>query len=188
MIATITGPSGVGKTTIARYILAWRKKASLVLSFTSRGPRDSDLPGEYRTDVSLEEFEERERRGEFAWICRNWNTTYATHSDILDGAFASQELRLMLLVPEVLPKLLEYAKRTNNKVYSFYIVAPSEEVLRERLSKRGEQPNEIEKRIEGCRKYNEEIAKSNIPYIYITNDGLPQEAAQQIIKYLSNLR
>ena len=60
VIFTITGSSGVGKTSIARKFLESQPKAAIIKSYGTRSFRDSDLPGEYEYNVSAEEMKNRE--------------------------------------------------------------------------------------------------------------------------------
>ncbi len=176
-IVTITGPSGSGKTTIARELLHKNPDWKLVLSLTTRKPRDSDLPGEYRCGVSSEEFRKREQLKEFLWIVSAHGNRYGTLRRCVDSALAAKHISLMLLTPDAVPILLDYAP---GKVISFFIIPPDDAILRVRLEKRGEDPATIERRIADCKKWHQEALASRIPYLYITNCGPVEEAGQAI--------
>jgi ribose 1,5-bisphosphokinase PhnN len=85
----------------------------------------------------------------------------------------------MLLTPDAVPTLLEYAP---GEVLPFFIIPPTDEVLRARLLKRGETPEAIERRIADCIKWYVEAVVSGLPYLYITNSGEVEEAVGEIIR------
>lgn len=85
-IITLSGPSAVGKTTIARELLQANPEWKLLISLTTRGPRPSDIPGEYKYNVSMRRFDELEREGKFVWtVCVHGNK-YGTLSKLVDDA------------------------------------------------------------------------------------------------------
>ena len=51
MILTITGPSASGKTSLARALRLQIPGAVVLTSVTTRKPRPSDLPGEYKYET-----------------------------------------------------------------------------------------------------------------------------------------
>ena len=62
----LSSPSGGGKTTIAKRILAERRDVGYSISCTTRDPRDGEIDGRDYHFLSAEEFAAARDRGEFA--------------------------------------------------------------------------------------------------------------------------
>ena len=123
-----------------------------------------------------------EANNDFLWIKGYGGNYYSTRYDSINRALNSPENFIMILVPEVLPLLLDYAGK--EKVLPFYIRSPDEAVLRSRLEKRGEREDSIERRLKESRDWDVQADESGIPYFYITNNGTLEEAVGQVKKYL----
>lgn len=176
-IVTITGPSGAGKTTIVGELLKRHPKWKMVISLTSRGPRESDLPGEYECDVIKESFFWRDRKGEFIWMVSDHGNMYGMLLADIDEALDSEHPSLMQILSESVGQLRSYA---SGKVLSFFISPPNEEELRRRFAKRGDSSEQIERRTADCKKWEEEAMSSDIPYEFVRNDGTVEEAVEQV--------
>ncbi|OGN03304.1 MAG: hypothetical protein A2655_00545 [Candidatus Yanofskybacteria bacterium RIFCSPHIGHO2_01_FULL_43_42] len=176
-ILTVTGPSGSGKTTIVGELLKKHPEWKMVLSLTSRESRESDLPGEYRCNVSRKEFLRRELGREFMWLVRAHGNMYGTLQADVRMALDSRNLSLMQILPDSVKQLRIQAP---GRVLSVFILPPDEEGLRRRLERRGEQPEAIERRVADCRKWEEEARFSDIPYEFIRNDGTVVEAVEKV--------
>lgn len=183
-ILTFTGSSGIGKTTICGKIIERFSGSKMIPSYTSRGPRPSDLKGEYVYGMSAEEFKRREK--EFEWVEPAHGHLYGTRkidlAEAFDPSLSDFEVRLMNIVPKTIEKLHQYLVRIGeiDRLLSFYLLSPGEEVLRKRLSLRGDSVIEIQKRISDCKKWDEEELASDIPYIFLQNDGSIEEVVDQI--------
>ena len=77
-------------------------------------------------------------------------------------------------------------KMSPDRIFSFYVLSPPEEVLRERLRARGDKEDEIQKRIADCIKWNSEAKISGISYEFVTNNGtiesVTEEATTRFLK------
>lgn len=175
-ILSFTGSSGTGKSTLAKAL-----GFPFVLSTTTRASRPSDNPGEYEY-VTNDYFDEMKRCKGFIWSIPFGGSWYGTKYQPVNHALMSQDYSLMILVPEVVPKLLHYAG--TDAVLPFYIRSPLEEVLRSRLEKRGESSETIERRLQESKRWDSETESSEIPYVFITNNGTIEGAVEQVRKYL----
>lgn len=187
MILTLTGASAAGKTTIANQLLSNFKNTKMVVSITTREPRDSDLPGEYQY-VDQKEFDGLKER--FIWWVSKFGNGYGTKKESIELVKVDPDtIFIMLLVPETVEMLKAEAKRLGIKVVSLYILSPNEEVLRERLKRRGDSDDQIEKRIYDCREWDSRARKTEGLYEgFINNSGTIEEAIYSVLTQLATRR
>lgn len=191
VIVTITGASGVGKTTITKKLLAERPDVQLITSFTSRSSRSSDLPGEYKYSMPKEKFATRAE--EFLWTLSVHKNFYGTTKASISEALAPSPVStvwLMILVPEVVPLLRGYLaqfEKHERRVISFYVLSPNEEELQKRLRTRGDDAAMIKQRIDDCNQWDAAALQSDIPYMFLSNNepivGI-EDAVRQMLVFL----
>jgi guanylate kinase len=177
MILSITGPSGVGKTTLMHNLLGALPNAKVFESVTTRAPRPTDEPGEY-AHVSEDEFEAMRDRGDFLWEAHPHGKSYATAKAAIDAALASSDIFISPLVISAVGILTEYAKAQGKEsaVRSLYIWTDDIEELRRRFHKRADMTEaEIEQRLEECRSWNVEAKESGLSFIYLQATHTPEE-------------
>jgi len=144
----ICAPSGAGKTSLVNALLEREPDLELSVSYTTRAPRQGEVEGRDYCFVSRESFLAMASRGEFLesaevhgnlyGTSQRWiNVRRATGRDILleiDWQGATQVRRL---IPEAV---------------GVFILPPSLEVLRRRLTARGQDsPEVIEHRLSNAR-------------------------------------
>lgn len=167
MIISITGPSGVGKTTLLHNLLRSIPQARTLTSVTTREQRPSDEPGEYQY-VTDAEFDALSAKGAFLWEVNPHGKKYATRRDTIDIALR-EGFYLPVLVVGAVEKLHAYANAQGleGNVRSLYILIDDEEELRKRFKERGDSPAETEVRIRECRDWNAQAEASGVPFIYL---------------------
>ncbi len=138
MVFIISAPSGSGKSTLVGRLL--KKVPGLVfsVSFTTRKPRGLEKNGENYCFISREEFEERIARDEFLEHACVFGNYYGTHVSVLEKARA--EGRDLVLDIDV-----QGARQLKSKIpdaVSVFILAPSREILEQRLRARSEDAEE----------------------------------------------
>lgn len=145
MLILISGPSAVGKNTIIEKIIERYQDFTLMKSFTTREKRASDdtikVVYEY---VSKEEFEGKISRGEMFEYSEVHGNYYGIPFENLDRAIDENFIKDIDVLGNI--KIRDtYGKKT--KVVSIFLDAP-DEILKDRLEKRGETPDRVKKRME----------------------------------------
>lgn len=167
-ILTLTGPSGAGKTTIARRLLRHRHDMRLIVSLTTRKARTGDIEGEYRYGVSPAEFARLSREGAFLWSVSAHGNTYGTLRASVDDALRSPGWSLMILIPDAVRKLVA-ASDGRGVVRPFFIMAPGEDALAARMRKRGDDEGSIASRMADCRTWEFQARDSGLGYTFVPN-------------------
>ncbi|HEX4735432.1 MAG TPA: guanylate kinase [Thermoleophilaceae bacterium] len=161
-VLVITGPSGVGKGTLIRLLLARFPRMALSVSATTREPRPGEEDGVDYRFLSPEEFEERIDNEEFLEWAEYAGNRYGTLRSELD-----RDAHPLVLEIEV-----QGARQVRSRVrdaVSVFIAPPSEEALRTRLVGRGsDSPEQIERRLETA--WNELAARDEFDHVVVNDD------------------
>jgi guanylate kinase len=147
-VFVITGPSGVGKGTLIRGLLARVPALELSVSATTRAPRPGEQDGVDYHFLTDAEFDRKVAAGAFV--------EHAAYSGRRYGTLRSElERRTAAGAPVVLEIELQGARqvrRTLPDAIQVFILPPSPSALRERLVGRGtDAPEEIERRLDVAR-------------------------------------
>jgi guanylate kinase len=183
-ILTLTGPSGAGKTSIARKLLdLLPNKANMVVSNTTRSRRDSDLKGEYNY-LAVREFEDLERNGEFIWATPPYDgNRYGTlRQSVREAATADDSIGIMILTPDVMLTLRSYLSELNTgtKHIPVFVYAPTQ-MLSTRLACRGQLPDSISARLRQSAKWEESCRSSEIPFYFLRNTRSIDDAVASVM-------
>lgn len=176
-IITISGASGSGKTTLADHLLSFGPEYRTVESVTTRAPRERDRPGEFLY-LSPGEFEQRDQENKFLWVTPPIHETrYGTLRESVGKALTGTGISIMIITIEYLSLLRFYAARDARNITGLYILSPGEATLRLRMSMRGDNPQDIEKRIEECRDWDAQAKEINEhpPIHFMHNEGTLDE-------------
>ena len=128
----ISAPSGSGKSTLVRALLRNDPKLLFSVSFTTREPRGAEVPGQDYHFILREEFEQRISAGEFLEWAEVFGNYYGTHCSILERARAEGKD----LVLDIDVQGARQLKGSIPDAVSIFILAPSREVLEQRLRNR----------------------------------------------------
>lgn len=147
----LSGPSGVGKTTLRRRLLTCFPRLSYSVSCTTRPRRPGEVEGRDYHFVSKEEFRRLISAGaflEWAWV---FGEGYGTlKSYVLEELKAGRDVLLEIDVQGA-EKVRRRARALHAPVHFIFVLPPSLVALRERLRKRGtEDPKLVRRRLEGA--------------------------------------
>lgn len=134
----LSAPSGGGKTTIARRLLAERSDVGYSVSCTTRAPRGNERDGVDYHFLSKREFEERATRGEFA----EWAEVHGKRY----GTLRSEVARVMDAGKHVMLDIDVQGARQLTAAFpeavTIFVVPPTIEVLVARLAGRNSDTRE----------------------------------------------
>lgn len=164
-LLVLSSPSGGGKTTIAKRLLATRGDVGYSISATTRAPRPGERDGVDYHFLSCEEFERRRDAGRFA--------EWAKYNGQLYGTLVSELERIAAASRHaVLDIDLEGARQLRRSVPSgvhVFVLPPSAEVLAARLKGRNSETSEqVRRRLE--RAAAEIAAAGEYDYIVVNDD------------------
>jgi len=146
-VVIVSGPSGVGKSTICKEILKRLDYVYLSVSVTTRPKSDTEVDGQDYWFVSEEEFLERIQKGLLLEHAEVFGHLYGTPKDKVEEAM--QAGKVVILEIDVQGAII--AKTAFPDAVMIFILAPSEKDLAERLNHRGRENGEVaEERLNGA--------------------------------------
>ncbi|MCC7477320.1 guanylate kinase [bacterium] len=176
----ISGPSGVGKTTIVQAALKQNPGWIQCITCTTRPPREHEVNGRDYYFLSEEQFMGRVCSGQFLEYAEVYGRHYGTPLSEIERASAENK-RLIIVVDTVGCLSI---RALNPEVKLLGLLPPSMEVLRQRLASRGdESPAEISQRL--AEAYIE-LTRMNSFDFSIVNDDL-DKAVSDLLQLLNLL-
>jgi guanylate kinase len=178
-LCVVSGPSGVGKSTLAKRLIEQPGlKAQLSVSATTRPPRPGERPGIDYHFVSSAEFERMRTHGALLEWAEVHGHFYGTPIEPLGSAIADGYC--VLLIIDVQGGL--QVKQEVPGALLVFIDPPNLEILEARLRARStDDESTIRRRLENARR---EIELANAYYpIHVINENL-DEAVTQLVDYL----
>jgi guanylate kinase len=182
-LIVLSGPSGAGKTTVARQVQE-RLGLARSVSATTRQRRPGETDGSDYYFVSREEFRRRVDAGQFVEWAEVFGQLYGTPVEAVGRARAAG--RTILLEIDVQGGI--QIKRKFPEAFAILLLAPDPQALRARLSTRGtEAPEEAQRRVA---KAAEEVAMARASGCYdveVVNNDL-KAAVNKVVSIIEARR
>jgi guanylate kinase len=168
LLFVVSAPSGAGKTTLCKELVALVPGLRHSVSWTTRKPRPGELHGREYYFVDEPQFQDMVGRNEFA----EWAPVYGHLYGTPRAALAEMmEKGLDVLLEIDVQGAIQIKKKFPDGIY-IYIMPPSIEALRLRLVQRGgDSPEEIQRRLQKAR---EEIWSYREYYYIVRNEDMKQ--------------
>jgi guanylate kinase len=168
----LSSPSGAGKTTITKALLAARDDLAFSVSATTRAPRPGEKDGVDYHFLSTEEFERRRAAGAFLEWAEYGGHLYGTLASEVNQTQAQG--RHVILDIEV--QGARQVRERRSDVVSIFVLPPSVDELVNRLGGRGtDQPKDLEERL--LRAVDELDEAQHYDYL-VVNDDRTQAVAE----------
>ena len=142
LLVIVSGPSGVGKSTLCRHILQDMPDIRLSVSYTTRPPRSGETDGtEYRF-IPEDEFRKKISEHAFAEWAEVYGRLYGTPWKELEQEHESYTDILLDIDVQGARQVM----KTLQKAVTIFILPPSLETLRARLAHRATDSSEEQER------------------------------------------
>jgi guanylate kinase len=169
LLLIISGPSGVGKTTITKGVERAIPGAVYSVSHTTRPPTPKETEGVDYHFVSDEEFERTRAAGQFLESAGIYGKKYGTPRAPVEEHL--RRGRLMILEIDVQGAI--QVKDKMPQAFGIYILPPSDDELLRRLrDRKREDDSKIRQRFEAAKQEMAAAKSCGVYNVFITNDNL----------------
>jgi guanylate kinase len=171
-LLVLSSPSGGGKSTIARHLLAAREDVTYSVSATTRRRREGEVDGVAYHFLDRAEFDRRMARGDFLEWAEYGGNLYGTlRAEVEKGLSRGQHVVLDIEVHGA-----EQLRRSFPNAVHVFVLPPTANALAERLRQRGtEDPASLGRRLDIA---SRELQLAPEYDYVVVNDDLVEAVAQ----------
>lgn len=173
LLIIFSGPSGSGKGTIMKSLLASRDDTVLSVSMTTRAPRPGEIDGYHYHFVTREEFKKTIEEDGFLEYAEYNGNFYGTPEAPIRRLLNEGKNVMLEIEVQGAEKVMDH----RSDVVSIFITTPSYEELERRLRGRGTEPEEV---IRGRMKTSQYELSRAFRYQYIVLNDEVEKAVERI--------
>lgn len=160
----ISAPSGAGKTTICRKLLARRKDLKYSVSCTTRLPRPGEKNGKHYFFLSREDFKRKIQRGELLEWAMVHDEYYGTPRHFIE----EQTKKGLNVIMAIDVQGAMSIRRKHPSAILVFVLPPSMDELKARLAGRRDASEVVAKRLANSR--GELAAAKDYDYVVVNDD------------------
>ena len=161
----MAAPSGAGKTTLTRMLLAADPAIRLSISYTTRPPRPGEQNGREYHFIDVPRFESMREAGDFL----EWAHVHGNYYGTSKRWIVEQRAQGHDVLLEIDWQGAQQVRKAFSDPVGIFILPPSVEALRERLVGRGQDSDEvIARRVAAARAEMSHVGEFD--YVIINND------------------
>lgn len=178
VLVVLSGPSGVGKGTIAKLLVERNKNIALSISCTTRSPRVGEEHGREYFFIDKNSFIDKTKNGGFLEYSEHFDNYYGTPKDFVLDKLKGKDVLLEIDVNGGLQ-----VKENYKDALLIMLVPPSVEEIRKRLLGRNtESEDKINSRME---RIDYELGKKDLYDFVVVNDDL-ETAVKDVENIIKN--
>lgn len=179
-VVIVSGPSGVGKSTICKEIVKQLNDVCLSVSMTTRPRSETEVDGQDYWFISEEEFQERIDKGLLLEHAKVFGHFYGTPSDKVTEALEAGKV----IILEIDVQGAKQAQAVFPDAVMIFVLPPSAKTLAERIDHRGREAAEAaEKRLNGA---SAEIAAAWQYYKHMVINEDLQQAVNECVQIITD--
>ncbi len=180
-IVVLSAPSGTGKTTLVKEIKKKIDNIAVSISYTTRSPRPGEKNGIDYFFVSHDEFERKIKEGFFAEWANVYGNYYGTPVQFITQNLEKGKIVLLTIDTQGALQI----KKKYPEAILIGILPPSLKEQENRLKKRGENSENIKKRLKES-SLERKILLKHYDYRFINRDL--EKTAHKVISIISKMK
>jgi guanylate kinase len=183
LMLVLSSPSGAGKTTMSKRLLANDPQIALSVSATTRPPRNGEIDGQDYSFITQDDFDHRVAMGQFLEYATVFGNRYGTPRAPVDTALADGRDILFDIDWQGTQQLRQ--SQAGGDLVSIFLLPPSLEELEQRLkSRNADTPDVITQRM--SRAADEISHWAEYDYVLVNDD--PGQCLHEIRSILTTER